>query len=108
VICYFLAACPSTRRLKAFLVGNLLLASLLIAATSTALPEGNAAPKDLYPLFAKKAQVYGAFVVANLVLLSALVVLLRHPTGGPSISVGLPGCASEEEKSLSQAQAGAA
>jgi hypothetical protein len=35
-------------------------------------------------LFAKQAQVYGAWVAANLVLLAALVVLLRRPAAPPA------------------------
>jgi alpha-1,2-mannosyltransferase len=80
VICYYLAACSPGRTLGSFLVGALVLATVLIATTSNALPDDHAGqPTRLHLLFAKQAQVYGAYVLAYFVLLTSLVVLLRRP-----------------------------
>jgi hypothetical protein len=50
-----------------------------MATTSNTASEGASHHEHLYQLFAKQAQVYGAFVLAYFVLLAALVVLMRRP-----------------------------
>jgi hypothetical protein len=72
VLSYYLAACRPERRLRGYLIGSLVVALLLMASTST-----TGWWKDLDET-AKKAQVYGTYVWAYVVLLAALVVLLRH------------------------------
>jgi hypothetical protein len=108
VLCYFIAVGPARKPVKSYLAGTLVVVVVLIAATSTGLADERAADKDLYLWFAKKAQVYGAFAVANLVLLAALAVLLRRPARnddtGPAVA--LP--AAVWEKAPGPAQAGAA
>jgi hypothetical protein len=108
VLCYFIAVGPSGKTLKAYLAGTLAIVVVLIAATSTGLVDERAGEKDLYLQFAKKAQVYGAFAVANVVLLTALAVLLRRPAQDehrdPAPALLAPGC----EKVSPPAQAGAA
>ncbi len=78
VLCYYLAACRPRGGLGACLVGTLTLATVLIATTSSGFGEERVSEKGAPALFAKQAQVYGAFVLADLVLLAALIVLLRH------------------------------
>ncbi len=90
VICYHLATCAPGKGLRAYLIGSLAVSMLLIATTSTAVPDGAVDPRHLYQLFAKQAQVYGAFVLAYLDLLAALVVLLRRPANGPVSALLLP------------------
>ncbi len=80
VVCYYLAACRPGRFLGGYLVLSLALATALIATTSTGLTDEKVAEKGAANLFAKQAQVYGAFVLADLVLLAALAVLLRRPS----------------------------
>jgi hypothetical protein len=72
VIAYYLAACRPRRGLRTYLIGSLVVSMILMATTSTSLlqPLDNAA---------KLAQVYGAYLWSNLVLLVALFVLLRQP-----------------------------
>ena len=70
VLCYYLAACAPGPRLRNFLIGTLIVATLLIESTSTSLFD-----KD----FAKAAQTYGAYVWTYLLLSVALIVLLRQP-----------------------------
>src|SRR5438876_10301938 len=72
VIAYYLAACRPGPRLRGYLIGSLVAVTLLMASTSTSLLQ----PLDYA---AKLAQVYGAYVWANLVLVAAIVVLLRRP-----------------------------
>jgi hypothetical protein len=67
VLCYCLAACQPGRGLRAYLIGTLAAATLLIASTSSALAGGRLA--DL-------AEVYGPYLAAHLLLLAALAVLL--------------------------------
>jgi hypothetical protein len=88
VLCYYLAACKPGKALGAYLVGSLALATLLIATTSTGITDEKVVEKGAYNLFAKQAQAYGAFVLANLVLLAALAVLLRRPA--PATEPELP------------------
>jgi alpha-1,2-mannosyltransferase len=80
VLCYHLASCAPTKGLRVYLIGTLAVSMLLIATTSNTAQEGAAHPERLYQLFAKQAQVYGAFVLAYCVLLAALLVLLRRPS----------------------------
>jgi alpha-1,2-mannosyltransferase len=74
VIAYYLAVCRPAPPLRGYLIGSLVVVMLLMASTSTSL---------LQPLddTAKMAQVYGAYVWSNLVLVAALTVLLRRPEG---------------------------
>jgi alpha-1,2-mannosyltransferase len=80
VVCYYLAACKPGLVLRGYLVASLALAAVLMATTSTGLTEEKATVQGAAKLFAKQAQVYGAFVMADLVLLAALAVLLRRQT----------------------------
>jgi hypothetical protein len=80
VICYYLAACSPGAWLRAYLIASLAAVMLLLATTSTAVADDRLAESGrLYQVFAKQAQVYGAYVAAYLVLGAALVVLLRRP-----------------------------
>ncbi|HEY7330614.1 MAG TPA: glycosyltransferase family 87 protein [Gemmataceae bacterium] len=79
VICYYLATAQASRGLRAYLIGSLAATMALMATTSNTASDGAAHTERLYQLFAKQAQVYGAFVVAYFVLLAALIVLLRRP-----------------------------
>lgn len=79
VICYYLAAAAPSKGLRAYLIGSLAATMLLMAATSNTGQDGAAHHHQLHHLFAKQAQVYGAFVLAYFVLLAALIVLLRRP-----------------------------
>lgn len=70
VISYFLFACRPEKKLRALLVGALGLAFLLMTLTSTGLfPQ--------HDRVGRLAQVYGAYVWANLLLLAALAAMLR-------------------------------
>lgn len=75
VLCYYLATCEPSRRLRAYLIGSLALVVLLMVACSTDL---------VGERFAKLAQVYGSYVVAYALLLGALVVLLRKSDRSPA------------------------
>jgi hypothetical protein len=88
VICYYLATAAPSKGLRVYLIGSLAVTMALMAATSNTSSEGAAHHDRLYQLFAKQAQVYGAFVLAYFVLLAALVVLLRRPAN-PSVA---PAC----------------
>jgi hypothetical protein len=79
VICYYLATAAPSRGLRAYLIGSLAATMALMATTSNTASDGAAHHDHLYQLFAKQAQVYGAFVVAYFVLLAALIVILRRP-----------------------------
>jgi hypothetical protein len=68
VLCYHLAVCRPGRGLRGYLIGSLAAVVVLMATTSTGLLSEN---------FAKEAQVYGAYVLAYLVLAAALVAVLR-------------------------------
>jgi hypothetical protein len=80
VVCYYLAVCRPGKGLRAYLAGSLAAAQLLMLSTAT-LFQGDKLDRQarVTDLFAKHAQVYGAWVVASLVLVAALVVLLRRP-----------------------------
>jgi alpha-1,2-mannosyltransferase len=80
VLCYYLATAAMSKGMRFYLIGSLTVTMILIATTSNTASEGAAHHDRLYQLFAKQAQVYGAFVAAYFVLLAALVVLLRRPT----------------------------
>jgi hypothetical protein len=67
VLTYYLAACRTTPRLRAYLIATLALVAVLMATTSTGLMALPAA---------KAAQVYGAYVWCYLLLAAGLGVLL--------------------------------
>jgi hypothetical protein len=67
VILYYLSTHPNGPGMRSYLIGSLVLAVVLMATTSTTLLERAA----------KEAQVYGAYVWANLLLVAALSVMLR-------------------------------
>jgi hypothetical protein len=77
VLCYWLAVVAEAGWRRYLVVGILILATLLIAATSTA-PFG-------YD-FGKQAQVYGGFTLANVLLLAGLFVVLADGVCRPSAS----------------------
>jgi alpha-1,2-mannosyltransferase len=79
VLSYRLATVQMTKGLRAYLIGSLAATMILIATTSNTAAQGASQHEHLYQLFAKQAQVYGAFVVAYFVLLAALVAALRQP-----------------------------
>jgi len=84
VICYYLATAAPSKGLRGYLIGSLALTMALMAATSNTASEGAAHHDRLYQLFAKQAQVYGAFVLAYFVLLATLIVLLRRRNSAAS------------------------
>jgi hypothetical protein len=88
VICYCLATSERTARMRTFLIGILVAATLIIASTSTiaAAKDGTSHWVQFWDHFGKSAQVYGAFVWAHLLLLCALIVLLRQKDGAISTS----------------------
>ncbi len=69
VLSYCLATCRASPGLRAYLIGTLVLAVVLMASTSTGLLDRPAA---------KMAQVYGAYVWCYLILAVALGVLLTR------------------------------
>lgn len=78
VLCYCIAACRPSTGMRNYLIGSIAASLLVMATTSTTLWEPFG-----YKLGAKMAQVYGAFVWAELILVAALVVLLwRYRDGG--------------------------
>lgn len=87
VICYYLATAAPSKGLRFYLIGSLGATMVLMAATSNTASEGASHHEHLYQLFAKQAQVYGAFVLAYFVLLAALIVLLRRPANNLSASI---------------------
>jgi hypothetical protein len=76
VVSYYLSACQPSRGLRAYLIASLVAVVLLMASTSTSLA-------GALDGAAKLAQVYGAYVWANLILVAALVVLLRGDCDRP-------------------------
>ena len=87
VICYYLATQTMGRWMRWGLVGCLAAVTLLMASTSSGLfADDSAKAGDVADLFAKQAQVYGAYVWAFLILAAALVVLLRRPATGSDFS----------------------
>ena len=89
VVCYYVAACSPGKGLRAYLIGSLAAVALLMATTSITVQDGALDRVRLFQVFAKQAQVYGAFVLAYFVLLAALVVLLRQPARATSVPAGL-------------------
>jgi hypothetical protein len=85
VLCYHLASCRPGRGTRAFLVATLATATLLIATTSSGV-EDRAPGRGISELLSKQAQVYGAFVLADLVLLGALAFLLRRGRDAEEVS----------------------
>jgi hypothetical protein len=73
VLAYTLASSWASRNLRYYLIGTLAAVFLLMTSTSTT---GIAPWLDIA---ARQAQVYGAYVWGNLVLLAALFVVLRRP-----------------------------
>jgi alpha-1,2-mannosyltransferase len=72
VLTYSLAACWAGRALRYYLIGSLITVFLLMMSTSTT---------GIVPwldVAARQAQVYGAYVWGNLILLAGLVVVLRQ------------------------------
>jgi alpha-1,2-mannosyltransferase len=72
VLTYYLAVCRPGPLLRAYLIGSLAAVLLLMTSTST---------NGIWEVIdeaAKRAQVYGAYVWAYLVLVAALVVILRR------------------------------
>src|SRR5262249_53305238 len=86
VICYYLATASPSKGLRAYLIGSLAATMALMATTSNTASEGASHHDHLYELFAKQAQVYGAFVLAYFVLLASLIVLLRRPANTLPVS----------------------
>jgi hypothetical protein len=72
VLAYYLAVCRPALWLRTYLVGSLILAVLLMTSTSTS------GIWEVVDDAAKKAQVYGAYVWAHLVLVATFVVILRR------------------------------
>lgn len=84
VLSYQLGKGTSTPRMRAGISGCLVLVALLMASTSTTLlrlPGDTARGGALVPDAAKMAQVYGAYVWANLLLVAAVVATLRTGKG---------------------------
>lgn len=73
VLCYVLGTQPLTTKARLAYFGTLLLATLVMASSSTSLWEAVGGAK----MGAKLAQVYGAYVAAEFMLLAAVAVTLR-------------------------------
>src|SRR5579862_2787787 len=71
VLSYYLAVGKPGPRMKTFVIAMLIAAALLMATTTTGWSRS-------LERAGKLAQVYGAYVWANLALTAALVVVLRH------------------------------
>lgn len=84
VIIYYLSACRPTPRLRRFLLATLILATLLIASTSTGVFG------KIVTRAAKLSQVYGAYVWAYVLLTAAMIVLLRLPSVRLHAPLGAP------------------
>jgi hypothetical protein len=94
VLCYHLAASESTRQLRLGLGAVLAGAVLLMASTSTSLrDEGRLTTEQLPRLFAKRAQVYGAYVEAELLLLAGLAAVAVVSLRKKSLEVEAAGSA---------------
>ncbi|HYV38143.1 MAG TPA: glycosyltransferase family 87 protein [Gemmataceae bacterium] len=81
VLCYYLSACRPGRRMKGLVIGAMAVAALLMASTSTGWGKsvaGSGALAESLERMGKLAQVYGAYVGANLALTLALVLVLRR------------------------------
>jgi hypothetical protein len=105
VLCYHLAVCKPGPRLRAYLIGSLATAALLMATTSTGLLDAinhsywlvsewllmaTTSTGLVDEAFAKEAQVYGAYVLAYLVLAAALVTILRTRETTPAAASSVP------------------
>ena len=75
VLCYYLATARPQRRTRQFVIAMLIAAAVLMTATTTGWSSS-------LERMGKMAQVYGAYVWANLALTAALVVVLRQPHVG--------------------------
>ncbi len=73
VLVYYFAACRPGILLRFYLIASLAVALLLMTSTSTT------GVSETVDEMAKMAQVYGAYVWAHFVLVTALIVLLRRP-----------------------------
>jgi alpha-1,2-mannosyltransferase len=71
VLAYYLTACRTGPVLRGYLIGTLVVVTLLMTLTGTGVVES-------LERAAKIAQVYGAYVWGYLLLIAALVVLLRY------------------------------
>ncbi|HKI37940.1 MAG TPA: glycosyltransferase family 87 protein [Gemmataceae bacterium] len=78
VLCYYLSACRPGFRLKCYLIGTLVVVTLLMASTSSVSSEKVNVPhfEQGWEAMSKTAQVYGVYVWAYLLLLAALGVVL--------------------------------
>jgi hypothetical protein len=81
VLTYYLAVCRPRIPLRIYLVASLAVTVLLMTSTSTT------GVSEVLDEAAKKAQVYGAYVWAYLVLVAALAVLLRCTEAEPQLQI---------------------
>ena len=92
VLCYYLAVCRPSSGVCRYLIGSLVIATLLFATTTSGVladETGHRHP-SLAALFSKKAQVYGAYVAGYLVLAAALAVVLRSKRNARALNESLP------------------
>jgi hypothetical protein len=75
VVCYYLAACRPGPGLRGYLIGSLTVVVLLLALPGLASARS---PHGPLTLLAKQTEVYGVYLLAQLVLLATQVVLLRQ------------------------------
>jgi hypothetical protein len=86
VVCYCMTACAPRAGMRAYLAASLATALLLMLSAGTGTQDGRTlSPDGLSQLFGKRAQVYGVYVLAYVVLLAALLTLLRR---GDSAAAG--------------------
>lgn len=93
VLAYFLATQPVSRELKISISGGLALVVVLMTTTSTSLMVGAA----------KLAQVYGAYVIAYVILVALLAAILRQPDCEAGISRGTLPVESSNRSPVSEA-----
>jgi hypothetical protein len=72
VLSYYLATCQTRLFLRGYLIGSLAAVLALMAST------GTTGLLDALDEAAKRAQVYGAYTWAHLILVAALIVILRR------------------------------
>jgi hypothetical protein len=89
VLCYHLATARPGRWMTRYLVGTLVAVALLMLTTSTVGSErGTPSAWVLaWDTAAKMAQVYGAYVWAYILLLTALVVVIGQPARGAAVAL---------------------
>jgi hypothetical protein len=92
VLCYYLSTCRPSRPLRYYLIGTLAVVALLMATTSSVSSEkGNAwYLTQAWEAMSKTAQVYGAYVWANLLLIAALVTVLGRKDGSAAATAAEP------------------